>query len=162
MGNSIIYKNRSVNRAGLILWLICVVSWAPTVQAEPDSCSPNQGKIARALFTTDVVDREPVDRVLILQNDKSQLHFFTDLRNFEGQTINHRWEYEGQVISTKSFEVKGPRWRVFSTLSLDSQQTGRWTVVITDGEDCPLKAVLFRYVAKTDDGEANAIIDLKH
>lgn len=165
MGKLIIYKfvkYRLVNGAGLMLWLTCLVSWAPAVQAEPDSCSPNQGKIVRAMFTTDIVDREPVDRVLVLQNDKSQLHFFTDLRNFEGQTVNHRWEYEGQVVSTKSFEVKGPRWRVFSTLSLETQQTGRWTVVITDGEDCPLKAVLFRYVAKTDDGEATAIIDLKH
>lgn len=151
-----------MNGAGLMLWFTCLVSWAPSAQAEPDSCNPNQGKIARAMFTTDIVDREPVDRVLILQNDKSQLHFFTDLRNFEGQTINHRWEYEGQLVSTKSFEVKGPRWRVFSTLALESQQTGRWTVVITDGDDCPLKAVLFRYVAKEDDGEATAIIDLKH
>jgi hypothetical protein len=165
MGNPGFYKKikeTSLHRAGLIVWMTFLVCWVPTVQAEPDSCNPNQGKIARAMFTTDIVDREPIDRVLILQNDKSQLNFFTDLRNFEGQTINHRWEYEGQVVMTKSFEVKGPRWRVFSTLSLETKQTGRWTVVITEGEDCPIKAVLFRYVAKTEDGEATAIIDLKH
>jgi len=131
------------------------------LHAEPDSCNPNNGMISRAMFTTEVIDREPVDRVLILENDKKTVHFFTDLRHFQGQTINHRWEYEGQVVLTKSFEVKGPRWRVYSTLALETGQTGRWTVVITDKDDCPLKAVVFRYVPKTDDGSTTAIIDLK-
>lgn len=165
MRNFHYYQNadyKSVNWAGLILWVTCLASLAPSVQAELDSCNPNDGKVARAMFTTEIVDREPVNRVLILENDKTELHFFTDLRHFEGQTINHRWEYEGQVVMTKSFEVKGPRWRVFSTRILESQQTGRWTVVITDAEDCPLKAVVFRYVPKSDDGEKTAIIDLKN
>ena len=146
-----------------MLWMTCLAALTPSVQAELDSCNPNDGKIARAMFTTEIVDREPVNRVLILENDQTELHFFTDLRHFEGQTVNHRWEYEGQVVMTKSFEVKGPRWRVFSTRKLESQQTGRWTVVITDAEDCPLKAVVFRYVPKSDDGgEKTAIIDLKN
>ena len=131
------------------------------LHAEPDSCSPNNGMISRAIFTTEVIDREPIDRVLILENDRKTVHFFTDLRHFQGQTINHRWEYEGQVVLTKSFEVKGPRWRVYSTLALEGNQTGRWTVVITDKDDCPLKAVVFRYVPKTVDGSTTAIIDLK-
>ena len=165
------YNDCSQNSAGnshyivkgaMKLCLVVMLFWGlDSARAEQDSCSPNSGNIARAMFTTDVVEREPVDRVLILQNDKSQIHFFTDLRNFEGQTVNHRWEYEGQVVMTKSFEVKGPRWRVFSTRTLESQQTGRWTVVITDSEDCPLKAVIFRYVPK-DEGESTAIIELKN
>ena len=129
--------------------------------AEPDSCSPNAGVIARALFSTEMIDREPTDRVLILENNKNMIHFFSDLRHFEGQTINHRWEYEGQVVMTKTYEVKGPRWRIFSTRALESNQTGRWTVVITDKDDCPLKAVVFQYVPKSDDGSKTAIIDLK-
>lgn len=153
------YKNLIL--AGLSLWVVSFLFPSLAVKAEPDSCNPNTGRIARAMFTTEVIDREPVDQVLILENDKPKLHFFSDLRQFQGQTVNHRWEYDGQVVMTKSFDVKGPRWRVFSTRTLESNQTGRWTVVITDQDDCPLKAVIFRYVAKGDDGAATAIIDLK-
>ena len=154
-------NDKLVKWFALTLWVASFVALMPYAHAEQDSCNPNSGNIARAMFTTDIVDREPIDRVLILENDKSQLHFFTDLRQFQGQTINHRWEYEGQVVMTKSFEVKGPRWRVFSTRTLESNQTGRWTVVITDKEDCPLKAVIFHYEPKTADGTSTAIIDLK-
>ena len=152
---------RHVKRVVMTLCIAGVASLFSHVHAEQDSCTANDGKIARAMFTTDVLDREPIDRVLIIENDKSQIHFFTDLRHFQGQTVNHRWEYEGQVVMTKSFEVKGPRWRVFSTRSLESNETGRWTVVITDKDDCPLKAVVFRYEPKTEGGTSTAIIELK-
>lgn len=158
MCNKIYYAH--VKLAGLVLWAT-VLALPQLLKAEPDSCNPNNGKISRAMFSTDIVEREPVDRVLILENDRSELHFFTDLRHFQGQTINHRWEYEGQVVMTKSFEVKGPRWRVFSTRSLENDQLGRWTVVITDKDDCPLKAVIFRYAQKSENGTTAAIINLK-
>lgn len=165
----IVYSNRVLTMCDKInfrqgkwvgLWLI-IGLMVPVVQAEPDSCKPSAGNIPRAMFTTNIVEREPVDRVLIIENDRPQLHFFSDLRHFQGQTVSHRWEYDGQVVMTKSFEVKGPRWRVFSTRTLESDQLGRWTVVITDQDDCPLKAVVFRYAAKNTGNEATAIIDLK-
>jgi len=145
----------------LLLVSLFIIGFPDGVYAEPDSCNPNQGSISRAMFTTEIIDREPTDRVLILENDRSTIHFFSDLRHFEGQTVSHRWEYEGQVVMTKSFVVKGPRWRVFSTRTLEANQTGRWTVVITDKDDCPLKAVLFRYEPKSDSEPKTAIIDLK-
>ncbi len=129
-------------------------------QAEGNVCEPSSGNIARAMFTTQIDDREPVDRVLILENKIPELYFFSDLRHLQGQTVKHRWEYEGRVIKEKVFRVKGPRWRIYSLNKLDKSMLGRWTVVITDKDDCPLKAVIFQYV-KSDQGEGSAIIDLR-
>lgn len=113
------------------------------------------------MFTTQIVDREPVNQVLILESKYKKVYFFTDLRHFEGQDIVHRWEHDGHVVSEKVFSVKGPRWRVYSSLSLNDSMLGRWTGIVTDKQGCPLKAVVFQYVATDPNGEGSAIIDLK-
>jgi len=129
-------------------------------QAESKICEGASGKVARAMFTTQIDDREPVDRVLILENQISQLYFFSDLRHLQGQIVKHRWEYEGRIIKEKAFRVQGPRWRVYSLNRFDKDMVGRWTVVITDEDECPLKAVIFQYV-QSDQDEGSAIIELR-
>ena len=142
-----------------LLFLSIGLCGALSTQAANSLCEPSTGNIARAMFTTQIDDREPIDRVLILENKTPQLYFFSDLRHLQGQTIKHRWEYEGRVIKEKVFQVQGPRWRVYSLKKLDKSMLGRWTVVITDQDDCPLKAVIFQYVKSN--GEGSAIIDLR-
>ena len=115
-----------------------------------------QGRVARALFTTGVVEREPVDRVLVAGPDINRIYFFTDLRGMEGQVVSHRWEYNGEVVSTVKFEVKGPRWRVYSARELSPAQTGKWTAMVVDADGWPLRAVVFEYVA--DVSEKPAVI----
>lgn len=120
-----------------------------------------QGKILRALFTTRMENREPVDRVLILDNKVREIYFFTDLSQWQGHTITHRWEYEGRVVQTKSYQIKGQRWRVASQKELDPGMIGRWSVVVTDENDCPLKAVVFQFVSHSDTQNQTAILPLE-
>jgi hypothetical protein len=124
-------------------------------------CQSTDGEVTRAMFTTQIENREPVNQVLILEDNYKSVYFYTDLRNLEGQDIVHRWEHEGHVVAEKVFSVKGPRWRVYSTQELDHSMLGRWTVVVTDKDGCPLKAVVFQYVASDPNGEGSAIIELK-
>ena len=131
---------------------------ASTSQAADKLCEPSSGKVARAMFTTTIADREPVNRVLILENKTSQLYFFSDLRHLQGRTVTHRWEYEGRIVNEKSFQVKGTRWRVYSNHKIDPNMLGRWTGVVSDEDGCPLKAVIFQYVQTGQEG--SAIIDL--
>lgn len=123
-------------------------------------CSLNEDNVPRAMFTTSIQNREPVDRVLILDNSADDIYFFSDLRRLQGRKVKHRWEFEGKIIKEKLFEVNGPRWRVYSLHKLDKEMLGRWTVLITDENDCPLRAVIFRYVAKNESGQTAAIIKL--
>lgn len=130
-------------------------------QAANSTCQIQQGQVSRAMFTTQIENREPVNQVLILEDKYKTVYFFSDLRNLEGQDIVHRWEHDGHVVAEKVFSVKGPRWRVYSTQLLDASMLGRWTVVITDKDGCPLKAVVFQYVATDPNGEGSAILELK-
>ncbi|MGW8228357.1 MAG: DUF2914 domain-containing protein [Gammaproteobacteria bacterium] len=120
-----------------------------------------QQRVARGIFSTNILDREPTDQVLILSNTVRQIYFFTDLRHYQGQTITHRWEYEGEVVSEKSFEVGGPRWRVYSQMELDPSMTGTWTVVVSDGRGWPIYAAIFHYVEKVAGNEKGIILPLE-
>lgn len=134
---------------GALIVLLGIVSTAVGAEA---------GNVARAMFTTDVVEREPVDRVLVLSNKRHRIYFFTDLRHFEGQTIIHRWVHDGKVVAAVPFEVKGPRWRVYSAEDLNSDALGKWMVIVTDSRGWPLKAAIFRYVAADGDGDNSVIV----
>jgi hypothetical protein len=127
-----------------------------TAQAE----QPRYGKqrVARGIFSTNIVDREPVDQVLVLSNAANKIYFFTDLRHYQGQTITHRWEYEGKLITEKTFKVGGPRWRVYSKQDLDPDMTGTWTVVVSDGNNWPIYAALFHYIDKVSGKEKTVIL----
>jgi hypothetical protein len=100
--------------------------------------------VARAIFTTEVVNREPVDQVVSLDENATDVLFFTDLRNLQGRTVTHRWEFEGEVISEIDIEVRGPRWRAYSIKSLNPGQEGKWTVFVIDESGWPLHASIFQ------------------
>ena len=108
--------------------------------------APNPAwKVARAQFTTAIENREPVDRVVVLVAPQDEIFFFTDLRHMQGRTVQHRWFYQGRVMSRVPFEVEGERWRVFSRLRIHPQQTGEWSVTVFDESGWPLHTELFRY-----------------
>jgi hypothetical protein len=111
-----------------------------------DAASPDPaGRVMRAQFATSIDNREPVDQVVVLSPPQVDVFFFTELGNLEGRTVTHRWEYQGQVVSRVPFEVKGPRWRVFSKYKLEPDQLGEWSVTVIEESGWPLYTELFRY-----------------
>lgn len=129
--------------------------------SQAEQTQTGKQRVARGIFSTNIVDREPVDQVLILSNAVDQIYFFTDLRHYQGQTITHRWEYEGELVTEKSFEVGGPRWRVYSQNDLNPAMTGTWTVVVSDGRGWPIYAAIFQYVEKVSGNEKGIILPLE-
>lgn len=91
------------------------------------------GTVARAAFTTGVVEREPIDNLLTLDASADRVYFFTELLDLEGQTVTHRWQHRGNVMAEVSFEVRGPRWRVHSSKNLVPEWVGPWYVDVIDG-----------------------------
>lgn len=116
---------------------------APAAQAQTIST----GTVARAQFTSAVQDREPVDKVSTLPNDKNRVYFFTEIKDAPNQKVTHRWEYNGKVVSETSFDIGGSRWRVFSNKTLDPSQTGVWKVTVVDEAGGTLGASTFTYEA---------------
>jgi len=93
----------------------------------------SRGSVVRSAFTTEIAEREPTQNLQKLTNDSGQVMFFTELRDMAGQTAIHRWEYDGKVVAEVEFDVKGPRWRVWSSKSLVPQWIGDWKVSVING-----------------------------
>jgi hypothetical protein len=110
---------------------------------EPTESPVPDAYVARALFTNGVVDHEPVDQVVSVGEHQNSIYFFTDLRNLQGRTITHRWEFEGQFMGEIKFKVGGPRWRVYSKKTLNPGASGKWTVMVLDQSGWPLHASIF-------------------
>ena len=114
-----------------------VIEQAPaakvTATAMEEQSGFSRGSVVRSAFTRDVEEREPTEDLQKLTNDNGQVKFFTELRDMSGQTAIHRWEYDGKVVAEVSFDVKGPRWRVWSSKSFVPQWTGDWKVSVVNG-----------------------------
>ncbi|MFP3873698.1 MAG: DUF2914 domain-containing protein [Thiohalophilus sp.] len=106
----------------------------------------SSGSVMRSAFTTRVEDREPVDDVERLENDTREVYYFTELRDMEDQTVLHRWEYQGEVMAEVEFNVKGPRWRVWSKKRIMSDWTGEWTVSVINAAGEVVSTDSFSYV----------------
>jgi hypothetical protein len=122
------------------------------VQAESDPAietpvQAQEARVALAQFTTAIENREPTDHVTFIANDVERVFFYTDLRDLEGQTISHRWLYNGTVMGHVPFEVRGPRWRVWSSKKLIPDLIGDWTVEIVTAEGEVIAAETFTYSA---------------
>ena len=127
-------------------WLLLLLAPLSAQVLGEDAVPPDPAwRVARAQFATAIDNREPVDQVVVLTPPTEEVFFFTDIRNMEGRTITHRWEYEGQLVSRVPFEVKGPRWRVFSKFAIGPNQFGEWSVTVIDESGWPLYTELFRY-----------------
>jgi hypothetical protein len=109
-----------------------------------------KGHVARAIFTSAIVDREPVDNLTTVSGDTNRVFFFSDLRGLAGQIVTHRWEYDGKVMAEVTFKVgNGARWRVYSSKNLLPEWTGQWTVVVSNESGQPLESSMFEYSAAT-------------
>ena len=102
----------------------------PSAEMETDYST---GSVSRSAVTRGIVDREPQDELTRVGNDLPEIFYFTELRDLEGDTVVHRWEWNGQVMAEVSFQVGGPRWRVNSSKSLDASWLGQWSVSVLDG-----------------------------
>lgn len=107
--------------------------FAVTAILLPMQAVAQEPTVARGQFTSAVLDREPVDEMQSLDPSTDQVLFFTELMNMEGKTITHRWVQGGEVRAEVSFQVGGPRWRVYSSKQLQPEWVGTdWVVTVVD------------------------------
>ena len=104
------------------------------------------GEVARAMFTIGVDNREPVIQVDSIDSGSYRsISFFTELTELTGSSITHQWTFNGEVMFEKTFEVKGPRWRVWTSKTLIPSWTGTWTVNVLDDNRTELASKSFEY-----------------
>ena len=104
--------------------------------------------ISNAVFALDVEDRVPINIVEESDNSLGKIYFFTNIRNLSGERITHRWIYQGRVMADVSFNINGPRWRVWSTKNLRHTWIGEWRVEVLTDDGSMLYEKVFNYMDK--------------
>lgn len=122
--------------------------------AEP--AVPAAGRVTRAQFTSAVKNLEPLDSLMALSNDKTRIAYFTEIQDMAGQTVIHRWEYNGKVMAEVPFKVGAARWRVYSTKTLDPSWVGEWKASVVDSAGSSLSVNTFTYAKAADAPSAPA------
>ena len=104
------------------------------------------GEVSRAVFTIGVDNREPVIMVDSIDSGSyTSISFFTELSDLQGHNVTHQWTFGGEVMFEKTFEVKGARWRVWTSKTLIPSWTGEWTVNVLDDDRTVLASKSFEY-----------------
>lgn len=104
--------------------------------------------VARAVLTSGISKREPVDKLGSRVNagdDRKSLFFFTEIVDLKGGTVTHRWKREGKTVANMKFRVGSDRYRVYSNKSIAPADTGEWQVEIVDAQGKTLQVANFRY-----------------
>ncbi len=106
---------------------------AVPAEAMTEQAGFSRGSVVRSIFTTSIAEREPVDKLNNTEAEQERVFYFTELRDMSGQTATHRWEKDGQVSAEVKFDVRGPRWRVWSSKSFIPEAAGEWKVSVLNG-----------------------------
>lgn len=105
--------------------------------------------VARAQFSTEIVEREPVDRIgaLVSMNGEPfrTVYYFTEIANMSGQTVIHRWEHNGSVVAEVLLDIGSDRWRTWSSKELTPALTGQWRVSVVSADGTMLRTDSFVY-----------------
>lgn len=103
----------------------------------PDlSTCPADVTVSRALFTSDIVSREPVGIIRVMNKGTEPPNFYTEISGAEHPlTIIHYWFADGQPMAVEELAV-GPseRWRTWSDNGTTNHDAKRWEVLVVEKE----------------------------
>lgn len=107
-------------------------------------------KVSRAVLTREVQNREPVNVFqadIRLSDFTETLAFFSELKNLQGQRVQHIWYYQGEVVASIDLNVTTPRYRTYSNKNIMAEQVGQWRIDVVDEQGHLLTKKEFRILA---------------
>ncbi|MBN2000638.1 DUF2914 domain-containing protein, partial [candidate division KSB1 bacterium] len=144
-----------------LFYCLAILQFIPGL---PFAANQATSEISRSVFTTNVINNEPVDDLENITTDTRTVYYFTELRGMNGQTVTHRWLYGGEIVAEKVFAVQGNRDRIYSSKTLTSEWLGTWTVEVRDSGGNLLQQDFFVYqqpVARETESASNNTIQVK-
>jgi hypothetical protein len=120
------------------------------LMADPEAGAPlfsaDTGVLRLALLTNEAPSASA--RSLGEQIDAAavpQLALYSEVQGLNCQTIEHRWYYEGKLMTRITLPVKLDYWRTYSRKEFDANQKGEWRVEILDPQQNLLFSHHFHY-----------------
>ena len=124
----------------LQLTLLLVIALPVSLRAETSEF------IKRAVITSAIENREPVDELSQVSAEIEKVYFFTEVLNQAGTYVTHRWLLDGKLEAEVVLKVGSNRWRTYSSKNLvPALHSGQWQVEIVDQQNNLLTSAAFSF-----------------
>ncbi len=98
-----------------------------------------------ACTSVDLETREPVGVGESFPEDVGRLVAFTSIAGAgEGTSITHAWYRKGSLVARVSLDVRGDRWRTWSSKTIPADWAGDWEVAVLDADGKELARIEFK------------------
>ena len=103
-------------------------------------------KVSKAVFTEQIIDREPVTIFATsIPKYVREIKFYTQISHANNQTLSHRWRFNDQVLATIPLEIKSDDYRTWSSKKMSSAWQGTWHVEVLDTNQAVIYRKSFNY-----------------
>lgn len=117
------------------------------VKIKLDPVEDSHIKVKVAKLTSEVKNLTVTDQLQkTIPKYIRQVSFFTQIENANGQTISHRWIYNGQIMATIPLKIKSNLYRTWSTKRLSSAWPGTWYVEVVSSDNKIIYRTSFNYI----------------
>jgi hypothetical protein len=92
-------------------------------------------EVASIGFGTGVENRQLVGADTVFVNSVETIYCFTRIAGAAGmQQVVHNWYYKDQPRASIKLPVESGNWRTWSSKTIPENWTGRWRVIVEDGQ----------------------------
>jgi len=121
-----------------------------TEQSKTKKTIPPNTHIVRALLTTGLNNKEPVDNIVseikVSKQKAAGIYYFTEINNMKGQALYHHWLRAGKLIYKRKIRILGNRWRAATSKLITYSKTGDWAVRLVNEQGITLNEIQFKAV----------------
>jgi len=104
-------------------------------------------KIERIVVSTGVENRQPVGESDTFADSVGTLFCYTEIRGMgDSTTVSHVWYHGDNRRADVKLNVRGYRWRTWSTKVIQKDWTGDWRVDVVSADGKILKSKRFRII----------------
>ena len=104
-------------------------------------------KIERIAVSTGVENRQPVGESDTFADSVGTLFCYTEIRGMgDSTTVSHVWYHGENRRADVKLNVRGYRWRTWSTKAIQKDWTGDWRVDVVSADGKILKSKRFRII----------------
>lgn len=123
--------------------IVALLVAAPLTAQEPAQQMVDMN-VTTAVVATGVQDREPTGVAEAFPADVGQLFFYTVFEgDFPETTVTHVWFRNEEEVSRVELQVRGPRWRTWSSKTIIAEWTGDWVARVVDASGTVLAEAAF-------------------
>lgn len=102
--------------------------------------------VQRAVVTSAIEDREPIDSLSQVSPEVDKVFFFTEVINKANTFVTHRWLLDGKLEAEVVLKIGSDRWRTYSSKNLvPAIHSGNWQVEAVDEQNNILASATFSY-----------------